>query len=231
MKIIVCDDEPAIRQQIQTLIHIRYPDATVLSMESADALLKNPNADLIMLDIQMDNVNGIEAARRLRAEGMNRPIIFITAIKDYIFDAYDLDAFWYLLKPIEKDQFYHVLDKAIKAIENAANKNEEVLVFETKKQKYSVAISQILYAESIGKKIVLHTYNGLIEIYGSMRDMEEKLGDGFVRSHRGYLVNMSKISSYSSEGITLSNGDVVYLARDRYRAFIDSYMRYLKAEH
>ena len=227
MKIIVCDDEPAVRQQIRTLLKIRYGDTDVILKQSGQQVVENPAADLIMLDIQMDEMNGIETAKKIRAAGIDTPIIFITALKDYVYDAFDVGAFWYLQKPIEKEQFYHVCDKAKKEILKRAKTCEEVLIFETKKRKYSIRRSDILYLESIGKKIFIHTYTEIIELYASMKEMEEKLGDAFFRCHRGYLVNMGKINSYSAEGIEVMGGDMVYLARDRYRDFVNSYMRYL----
>ena len=227
MKIIVCDDEPAVRQQISTLIKIRYPDMDVILKQSGQQVVENPAADLIMLDIQMDEMDGIETAKKIRAAGIDTPIIFITAMKDYVYDAFDVGAFWYLLKPIEKEQLYHVCDKAKREIAKRSEAHEEVLIFETKKRKYSMRRSDILYVESIGKKILMHTSSDIIEIYASMKEMEEKLGDAFFRCHRGYLVNMGKINSYSAEGIEVMGGDKVYLARDRYRDFVNSYMRYL----
>lgn len=86
----------------------------------------------------------------------------------------------------------------------------------------------ILYIESRGKKVEIHTKGETIEAYASMNELEAQLGKGFFRCHRGYLVNMAYVAEYDSESITLNNGEYVYMAKEKYREFVKSYMRYLR---
>lgn len=227
MKVIVCDDEPVIRKQIQGLILQEDKEAEVKLFGSAEDVLKAPAADLIMLDIQLQSLNGIEAARELRKEGYDTPIIFISGMKDYVFDAFDVGAFWYLIKPIEEGQFQHVFERARNEILKRAATEEEPLIFATREKNYVLKRSQIFYVENEGKKVMLHTDSGVIPIYASMMEMEEKLGAGFFRSHRGFLVNMDHIATYKNDEIEMSGGEKVFLARERYRDFVESYMNHL----
>ncbi|SCY11260.1 LytR/AlgR family response regulator transcription factor [Butyrivibrio sp. INlla14] len=228
MRIIVCDDEPAIRNQVKKLVLQENEGAEVRLCKSAEEVLKNPDADLLYLDIQLGEMSGIEAAKQLRSAGNNTPVIFISGIKDYIYEAFDVGAFWYLIKPIEREQFHHVYEKAVAEITKHNEVKSETLLFTTRKKNYSLSRDQIIYVENAGKKVIMHTTTGNIEIYASMAEMEERLGRAFFRCHRGFLVNMNHISSYSGEGISMSNGKNVFLARERYRDFVEGYMGFLE---
>ena len=89
-------------------------------------------------------------------------------------------------------------------------------------------IADILYFENEMRKIIAHTVRGEYSFYGVMADMEKEAGTGFYRCHRGYLVNLSYVTEYDIENITLSSGEKIYLSKDRYHDFVKQYMRYLR---
>lgn len=229
MKTVICDDEPLFRAQLSELIRKEDEDACVLEADSAEDLMEiAKDAQLIFLDIQMEGTDGVTAARRLRENGFSIPIIFVTAVKDYIFDAFDVDAFWYLIKPVNEADFRYVYRKAKNSI--IRQKGAEKLIFHTKKTTYSLSPGQILYVENDRKKVILHTKDENIVIYASMQEMEEKLGEQFYRCHRGYLVNLEHIDAYGRDAIHLDDGSAVYLAREKYAEFTKIYMKYLGEE-
>jgi DNA-binding LytR/AlgR family response regulator len=86
----------------------------------------------------------------------------------------------------------------------------------------------ILYVENQGKKVEIHTTAEIIEIYASMKELELQLGESFCRCHRGYLVNMAYIAEYENDSIRLSNGEKIFMAKERYHEFVKKYMRYLR---
>ncbi len=101
MDIAVVDDEKAIRQQIYSFIKKKKPDFRVSVFASGEELLADGRRfDIIFLDIQMDGIGGIEAARTLRKQDEDVILIFITGMKEYVFEAFDVSAFHYLIKPI-----------------------------------------------------------------------------------------------------------------------------------
>ena len=105
----------------------------------------------------------------------------------------------------------------------------EMLVFNTKKMNYFLKRQQILYAENDGKKVVIHTTVGEnVVIYGTMQPLAKRLGDGFYRCHRGYLVNMSHIVGYKGDSIQIDNGESVYLSRDKYSDFVRVYGEFVR---
>ena len=86
-------------------------------------------------------------------------------------------------------------------------------------------VADIIYFENEMRKIAVHTVRGEISFYGVMADMEREVGEGFCRCHRGYLVNLSYVAEYDTENIMLTNGEKIYLSKDRYHDFVKQYMR------
>ncbi len=232
MDIAVVDDEKAIREHICGLVEERQPESRIEAYATGGELLASGKRfDIVFLDIQMEGMNGIEAARNLREKNANLGVedtvlVFITGIKDYVFDAFDLYAFQYLLKPIDERKFAEVLEKAVR---EAAKKKERRVLF-IKSRNLTLDQSEILYIESRAKKVEIHTKGAAqaIEIYAAMDELEGQLGENFYRCHRAYIVNMDCITEYDGESITLTNGDRVYLTKKKYGEFVKAYMWHLQ---
>ncbi len=232
MDIAVVDDEKAIREYICGLVEERQPESRIEAYATGEELLTSGKRfDIVFLDIQMEGMNGIEAARSLREKNANLGVedtvlVFITGIKDYVFDAFDLYAFQYLLKPIDERKFAEVLERAVR---EAAKKKERRVLF-IKSRNLTLDQSEILYIESRAKKVEIHTTGAAqaIEIYAAMDELEGQLGENFYRCHRAYIVNMDCITEYDSESITLTGGDRVYLTKKKYGEFVKAYMWHLQ---
>ena len=232
MDIAVVDDEKAIREHICGLVEERQPESRIEAYATGEELLASGKRfDIVFLDIQMEGMNGIEAARCLREKNANLGVedtvlVFITGIRDYVFDALDLYAFQYLLKPIDEGKFAEVLERAVR---EAAKKKERRVLF-IKSRNLTLDQSEILYIESRAKKVEIHTKGAAqaIEIYAAMDELEGQLGENFYRCHRAYIVNMDCIKEYDSESITLTNGDRVYLTKKKYGEFVKAYMWHLQ---
>ncbi len=106
----------------------------------------------------------------------------------------------------------------------------QVLLFKTKQKTYSLRKHDIYYIENHLKKVIIHTNFENIEIYAAMKDIEEKLDESFYRCHRGYIVNMDYIRSFSADSIQLNNGENVFLSKEKYGDFEKTYMNYLGNE-
>lgn len=232
MNIAVVDDEKAIREHICGLVEEQQPESRIEAYATGEELLTSGKRfDIVFLDIQMEGMNGIEAARSLREKNANLGVgdtvlVFVTGIRDYVFDAFDLYAFQYLLKPIDEDKFAEVLERAVR---EAAKKKERSVLF-IKSRNLTLDQSEILYIESRAKKVEIHTKGAAqaIEIYAAMDELEGQLGENFYRCHRAYIVNMDCITEYDGESITLTNGDRVYLTKKKYGEFVKAYMWHLQ---
>lgn len=232
MNIAVVDDKEAVRQKINRLIKKHRPEFTISGFATGEELLKARGGfDIIFLDIRMEGMNGIETARTLRQRNEDAVLIFVTGMKEYVFEAFDVSAFHYLLKPIEEQKFAEVLDKAVKEAGKRRGQKERQIFIRTKSQGVTLDVNSILYAESRSKKVAIHTTDreDVIEAYLTMEELGSELGDSFYRCHRGYLVNMAHIVRYDNDSILLSGGETVYLTKKKHSEFVRSYMWYLQS--
>lgn len=229
IEIAVCDDETIIREQIRQFVKNRVPDSHIEVYAAGEELLTaNRNFDLVFLDIQMEGLNGMDAARALRTKKADTILIFVTGLKEYVFEAFDVSAFHYLLKPLEEEKLDEVLERALKEVNRRKTQEKKQLLIQTRNRNYNLDQNTIFYLESRGKKVEIHTSGETIEVYASISKLEEQLGNSFYRCHRGYLVNLAYIAEYRTDRIRLSNGEDVYLAKERYQSFVKTYMQYLQ---
>ena len=229
IRIAIVDDEKVIREQINKLIEIRQTDCEIDTYGTGEDLLKADSVyDIIFLDIQMDGMNGIETARALRQKADNTVLIFITGVKEYVFDAFDVAAFHYLIKPIEENKFWEVCDRAVLEVTKKKQKASGQIFIKTRSQSITLEQSDVLYIESRAKKVEIHTKRDIVEAYAAISELERQLVGSFYRCHRGYLVNMAFIAGYENDSITLNNGETIIMSKDKYSEFVKVYMRYLK---
>lgn len=230
LKIAVCDDEPTFVQEIGSRIKEYLPDCMIRGFLFSEDLLSQSDAfDIYILDIQMEKMNGIETAKKLRELDEESIIIFITGAKEYVFDAFDVAALHYLVKPVDDNKLQEVLERARKEIEKRQNRKDRQIFVKTRNKNITLKAADILYFENEMRKIIAHTIRGEVSFYGVMADMEREAGAGFCRCHRGYLVNLSYVAEYDMETIMLSNGENIYMSKDRYHDFVKQYMRYLRS--
>ena len=178
----------------------------------------------------MPGMDGMETARKLRREQKALIIIFVTAIKEYVFQAFDVGAFHYLVKPFTDEKFFMVLQNAVNQLERReieifSREENPKLLITAKGSHISVNLKDIVYAEVFNRKIILHTMDADIEYYGKMKELEEQTGDDFYRSHRAYLVNFHYIKKYNAAKIYLEKGQAL-MAKKNYPDFVKCYLRY-----
>ena len=231
MRISVCDDEIEVQKILETKIKAQYPSAEVLCCSSGEELLtaqKPP--DILFLDIQMQGKNGMETAKEIRKHNKNMILVFVTVIEDYVFQAFDVGAFHYLIKPFTDEKFAEVLQAAaeqyLTVSKNAPRKQEEkYLMINAGGTHFRVCLTQIVYAEVYGRKVMLHTANEDIEYYGRLSELEKEAGENFFRTHRAFLVNFKYIVKYNASEIQLEKGTAL-IAKKNYPQFVKAYLRY-----
>ena len=211
------------------MIEKKQTDCEIDTYGTGEDLLKADSVyDIIFLDIQMKGMNGIETAKALRQKADNTVLIFITGVKEYVFDAFDVSAFHYLIKPIEENKFWEVCDRAVLEVTKKKQNPSGQIFIKTRSQSITLEQSDVMYIESRAKKVEIHTKTNIVEAYAAISELEKQLVGSFYRCHRGYLVNMAFIAGYENDSITLNNGETIILSKDKYSEFVKVYMRYLK---
>lgn len=233
MNIAICDDEEKVRKQIASLIKKQGSDVNISSFSKGQDMLLDRNFfDIYYLDVEMVDISGIELAKRVRKEqedsGKRSIIIFVTAYREYMEDAFDVNAFHYLVKPIKEKKFAEVFRRATKEIVSVGERRDKYIIVKDGESKKKLILREIQYIESSDRKVVFHMDNGLAETYARMYILENELGDSFFRTHRCYIINLEKVKAYSSNSIQMLNGDKVMLAEKKYTDFVKTYLRYAK---
>ena len=232
IEIAVCDNDPRICEDIVRLIREQRPEVGLHIFHDKEELLQ-AGMDFAILFLDVKGVSGMEIARELRrreaeGKGAKSILIFITGYREYMEEAFDVRAFHYLLKPIQPDKFFEVLSNAWQEAQQGEEQAGNFLLLKAQGTTVKLALQDIFFIDSYDKKVAVHTEKSTYEAYGTMEAMEMALGDGFFRSHRCFLVNLSKIVSYTSDTIRLSNGGNVMLSRKKYAEFVKTYLRYAR---
>ena len=177
-------------------------------------------------------MDGMALARELRKQNpAARPVIvFVTGYERYVFDAFDVGAFHYLLKPVDGEKFAAVFARAAGEILSAKQTapGPRALTLRVGNTSRTVPPGEIRYIESSGHKAVLHLGDGALVCYAKLGDLEQELQGSFFRIHKGYLVNLSYITGYTRSEVTLSGGEKLLLSKYKYRDFVKAYLHFLK---
>lgn len=229
MQIAICDDEESVRKILEEKIKQYNPNGETVSYSSGEQLLLAENPpDILFLDIQMPKKNGMEIARELRKKSEKMILIFVTAIQEYVFEAFDVGAFHYLVKPFSEEKFREVIKRAIKQYEENnvdIQASESCIWVKTRGTSTKVWIKDIIYAEVFNRKIILHKTDGDLEYYGKMSELEKQVGNAFFRSHRAYLIHFKYVEKYNATTIYLERGTAI-MAKQNYPEFVKRYLKY-----
>ena len=235
IKIAICDDEANARAYLSSLIRAQSCPCEIVEYASAeDCLADCREIDLLFLDIELapDRSDGLALACQLRKQtsGIQPVIVFVTGYDRYVFDAFDVDAFHYLLKPVDEEKFARVFARAVEQImaERENPRRDRVLTLQSGNSSRIIHLDSIYYIESSNHKVVLHLRDGEFVCYAKIRDLELDLQGWFFRIHKGYLVNLSYVDGYGKTEVTMTNGERLLLSKYKYQDFVKAYLRFLK---
>lgn len=231
LKIAICDDDIFIRKELELIIqnyceYLQY-EYDVSSFCDAETLLKTistfGNYDIIFLDIRLERMNGIEAGEIIRNVNHDErtKIIFISAIKDYVFDAFAARPLNYILKPLNKEKVERVIKKTIELIEEERG----VFIYKSGHYKLSLYLSDIIYFESVLRKIQIITSTECKEFYGKISDLLEKNLYNFIQIHRSYLINADQVYKYTYTSVKMKNGHELSISQNRRSEVMESLTR------
>lgn len=209
-----------------TLEEMKVP-CFLRQFNSGEELLQaEENFDIVFLDIMMDGLDGMKTAKRIRKKASCRLLVFISASREYVFDAYDVEAFWYLVKPVETGKLKQVLKKAVLKTEAAS---PDFILVNKGRQKQKIFLRDILYFEIMGRLIVIHKTGSISDYYGKISILEEELREkGFFRCHKSYLVHLKYVKGYNRQEAVLDNGEKIPVSKRRYEEFCKALLSYMK---
>ena len=183
----------------------------------------HPEVNIILLDIQMEKINGIELAKKIRQKGGGQIIIFITGIPDYMQEGYDVEAFHYLLKPVKKEKLFECLDRALKR-QNISN---GFIVVLCNKDKFKIFQDEIIFAESVGHNLKIKTLKSEFSTRMLLSESENILNkDFFVKTHRAFLVNIKHIKQVRKKTLLMADGSEIPISRREYKNVNNRFIQY-----
>ena len=231
ISIAVCDDEMLdgcnMAKDIKEILRKTGTSFIVRQFQSGSDLLNAiENFDIIFLDIIMDELSGMKTAQILREKAFEKILIFMSASRDYVFEAYDVEAFQYLVKPVSYVKLGCVLQKAVRKLER--HSQEFILISQDRTRK-KVLLEEIYYFEIRGRVISVHGTDGIFDYYEQIGILEKELkGKGFFRCHKSFLINLKYVNSYNRQEVILDTGEKIPIAKRRYEAFCQETLEYMK---
>ncbi len=220
LRIAVCDDMAEVRRQLSRYFE-RFEKESGIALEvdayesglqllSTDYLIY----DLLILDVQMGEPNGIETARRIRQAGGGMTIVFFTNYIQYALEGYEVQAFRFLLKPLSYEQFSSVVGRALTQMHS---EQAEYIHVHQRDTAVGIPLDQIVYAETERGHIILHTKRKeRVQSRLTMRELEKDLvPKHFFRCHTAYLVNLREIKKVTQQDVVLLDGTLLPLSKHR----------------
>lgn len=236
LRIALCDDEQAMRELLEKYIGewavLRNHPAAVSSFCSGGELLRALDGkpfDLVVLDIQMQEPDGMRVARTIRETDCQTGILFVTGYEDYLAEGYEVEAFRYLLKPLKKEKLQEALDSFLVR----RRKQPRFWTLKTPYGQKRVSLSEILYVESFGHTCRLYTLEESFPVKAGITEMEQQmqaLGLAMFRTHRSYLVNLAQVTAVGREQVSLCGEVNAPVSRTRYQALNQAFIRYFRRD-
>lgn len=245
-QIALCDNEKESLQQTLDAIRLFFeknPEihGAIKTFESSQELLDYRKVykgdkkgrrlfDVYILDIMMPKVNGIELGKRIRASGDNTPIVYLTSFKEYGYQAFEVQATDYLLKPIDFQKLMIVLERIYSSI-----KKEKLASFAVKVKDgiHNISLQNLVYAERVERSVVYHMRDGSsLTGVGIRRKFEEEVASilenpEFIQPHKSYLVNMQYIKDFMANELIMEEGTMIPVSRNRRAEIKKIYLKYL----
>lgn len=230
IRLAIVDDEQIYVKEIKNYIR-RYENETgekfsVVCFQDGDQIAENYTGqyDIILMDIQMQFMDGLEAAKKIREFDSEVVIMFVTNMKNYAIRGYEVDALDYLVKPVDYYMFSRKMDKALKRI---GKRNEPVINVRILSGVMRFKTKDIYYVESDGHNLSYFTSKGTYRRRSKIKDVEDELVPyGFFRTNKSYLVNMQYVDGIDN-GACLVHGEKLLISRSKKKEFMAAMLDYM----
>ena len=231
IRIAICDDEKHMSAHIRAFVsdffRKKNREIHLQTFLSGEELLSyDGKIDILFLDIQMKDMDGMETARKLRADKFRGFLIFITVLKEMVFQSFEVQAYDYLVKPVEEKQFEKTMERLYASMQNDS---EDSLLVQKGYEGRIIPKDEIVFCEIIDRKIYLNLASGeVVDYYDRIENLETKLGSHFFRCHRSYLINLKHLKGYKNGTAYMDSGREVPVSRLRGKEFSSVILQYMK---
>lgn len=212
LQVVICDDEQSMRITLREVIgrelQLKGISFQINEFNCGEKLIESlteASFDIVFLDIEMKDINGIETAKTIRRTNKKAVIIFVTAFPDFVFQGYEVKALNYILKPYQDKKIIEVLNTALEEIDAV---KPHYFSVEQKSGVTKIALQDTLYFSSDKRNITAVTKTSAITFYEKLSDLQEKLPDYFIRIHNRYLVNLNYITSVDASTAVCSGNSL-----------------------
>ena len=229
--IAICDDEKIIAEQIKRLASVFFRaknmETSIICFSCGEELLRyDKSIDILFLDIQMEGMDGMETAKKLRSRNFKGYLIFVTVLEEMVFQSFEVQAYDYLVKPVDEKQFGKTMERLYASMQNAS---EDSLLVQKGYEGRIIREEEIVFCEIIDRKIYLNLASGeVVDYYERIENLETKLGSHFFRCHRSYLINLKHLKGYKNGTACMDNGKEVPVSRLRSKEFSSVVLQYMK---
>ena len=227
MKIAVCDDESKILEEITSFIEKALPSARIKSYSDGTSFISSgeERPDVLLADIDMPGMSGMDLAATLASENAQTLVVFVTAHDELVYDSFKYHPFAFVRKKFLEEELRSVLSDCEKEIENQ-NKR---FTFQNASTLVNLAQNEILYFEGQANYLAIHTTGDQYRMRSTMSAVEEELkNSGFLRIHKGFLVNLEHIRILKTEGLELDNGEVLPIGKSYSESAKKSILRFMR---
>jgi len=226
LRVAVCDDEKIFTDAVCGLIEQQKPEYQVQTFSSGAKLLEDSrHFDLIFLDIDMPDISGIQVAKEIRRRDEGSYVVFLTSHSDFYEQAFRVQVYRYLRKPIQKESFL----EATFAIEEEIQKRG-VLSVKTADGDYGIPARRILYVEAANRHVYIHTKDEVLETNFRLSDMEQVLLPyDFIKINKSVLVSLYYVRKVGYEYLLLENGEELDVSRRKMAVVREQFRQYVKA--
>ena len=230
INIAICDDNIAITGKLDTMLH-GIAKKYFIGAETevfwngkrlADSVEKGACFDIIFLDIEMEDEDGITVARRIREWDKNVLIVYVTSHECYMKESFVVRPFRFLVKPVGEES----LEKCFREAYEDISGNDSYFRYSYQRMNYKIPIRDILYFESNRRKIYIATQSGRFELYGKLNEIEESLKvskAAFLRVHQSYLVNYRYVEGLGYDFVVMDNGKRISISENRRKRISEQY--------
>lgn len=238
IKIAICDNEyqtaVEIEQWITTISEKRFIEADTDVFSDGEELIHEieriNSYDIIFLDIEMEIMDGIKTAKKIREIDKNVVIIYVSGYEAYAIETFEVNPFRFIVKPVKKEMFEKIYLAAVERV----TLDDAFFQFKYGKSFYKESLEDIIYFESNRRIINIITVHGNFKFYGKLNEVQERVATAkttFLRIHQSYLVNYKYINRLSYDFVEMRNGVRLSISEEKQKMISELYFKELERNH